>query len=172
MRPEKEAIVNEIKERLDGSAFTILLDCRGLSVDQLEDLRTRLDRSHNKLEFFKNTFIKVALEGTELQSLSEHCTGPTAVVFGDGDLAQTARLMRDYRKEHDLPEFKAGSMDHSILDVDQIVQIANLPAREVLLGQAVGTIAAPMTQLVGVLQQKLLSLLYVLKAAQENKGGE
>jgi large subunit ribosomal protein L10 len=94
------------------------------------------------------------------------------VVFGDGDLAQTARLMRDYRKEHDLPEFKAGSMDHSILDVDQIVQIANLPAREVLLGQAVGTIAAPMTQLVGVLQQKLLSLLYVLKAAQENKGGE
>ncbi len=172
MRPEKESVVQEIRERIDESGFTILVNCRGLSVSQLEDLRSRLDRSRNRLEFFRNTFIKVALRDTGLEGLSEYCSGPTSMVMGEGDMAEVARLLRDYRKENDLPEFKGGSMDQTVLNADDIAQIASLPVREVLLGQAVGTIAAPMTQLVGVLQQKLLTLLYVLKAVQEKKGGE
>ncbi len=172
MRPEKESVVQEIRENLDRSSFTILVNCRGLNVSQLEDLRSRLNRSRNRLEFFKNTFLKVALRDAGLEGLSEHCSGPTAMVMGDGDMAQVCRVVRDYRKDNDLPEFKGGSMDSTVLNAEDVMQIANLPPRETLLGQVVGTLAAPMTQLVGALQQKVLSLLYVLKAVEEKKGGE
>ncbi len=172
MRAEKESVVQEIRENLDKSDFTILVNCRGLNVSQLDELRSRLDRSSNRLEFFKNTFLKVALRDAGLEGLLEKCSGPTAMVTGEGDMAQICRAVLDYSKDKELPEFKGGSMGSAVLSADDIVQIAKLPSRETLLGQAVGTIAAPMTQFVGVLQQKVLTLLYVLKAVEEKKGGE
>ena len=90
-------------------------------------------------------------------------------IFGNGDVVIAAKILKDFIKENELPVIKVGTMQGVILSRADIEQLASLPSRETLLAQFVGVLAAPMTQLVGVLQQKVASLVYVLKAAQEKK---
>jgi len=169
-RPEKKAIIDEIRQRLAEGEFLILADCRGLKVEGMTELRGQLDGAHSRLVVSKNSFIGRALEDIGWTDVVQFLDGPTAVITGTGEVSGVAKLLRDYAKTRGLPTLKGGRFGEQTLTSEDIDTFANLPSREVLLGQVVGTIAAPMTQLVGVFQQKVLSLLYVLKAAAEKKG--
>jgi len=169
MRPEKAAIAETFKQHLSGAEYMIFADYRGLTVQQAEDLRGRLAQAETTMLVIRNRqFAHVARE-MDLSDLAEQVTGPTAIFFGSGDVVQASKILSTFARETELPVIKLGTLEGKILSKEDVNELARLPSRDVLLAQVVGTIAAPMTQVVGVMQQKVTSLLYVLQAAADKK---
>jgi large subunit ribosomal protein L10 len=170
MRPEKLAIISEIRGSLEGSSFAILTDCRGLASEQLKDLRGQLRGAKARLKVVPNSLLGVAAKEAGWDGLTPFLTGPTAIVFGSGDVTQVAKVLKTYIKSaNNMPVLKGGYLSGQVLAAAQVGSLADIPPREVLLGQVVGTIAAPLSRLVGVMNQKVASLLYVLKAVADKK---
>lgn len=166
MRPEKESIVNEICGRLESSDYVFLVDYRGLTVEQLENLRSRLQQPDACFQVVKNAFLKCAVKDDEISVFLE---GPTAMIFGGSNITQVAKALKNFKVENNLPIVKGGKLGDRLLSPDDIVEMAGIPSRDVLFGKLAWTICAPMTQLVGVMKQKVLSLLYVLQAIKKVK---
>jgi large subunit ribosomal protein L10 len=164
MRPEKESIAKEIKDKVGGSVFVILADYRGLTVAQTDALRSRLNDVSARVQVVKNRILRLADD-----KLAEGLKGPSAMVYGGGDVVQAAKILREFIKENKLPVLKVGSLEGAILSAADIETLANLPSKEELQAMVVGTLAAPMRQVAGVMHQKVASLLYVLNAVQEKK---
>jgi large subunit ribosomal protein L10 len=101
---------------------------------------------------------------------AEVIRGPTAMIYGDGDAVAVAKVLKDFIKENEKPVIKIGGLQGQLLSRADVESLAALPSREILLGQVVGVIAAPMSRLIGALQQKAASVLYVLRAYAEKKG--
>lgn len=173
MRPEKESMVAAIKGILEHAGFVFLVDYRGLTVEQLAELRAKLRAFESRMTVVKNSLLgRAAVTADDGADLSGLLDGPTAMVCGTGDASATAKALTAFIKEAKLPVLKGGQLGAQLLSVDDVEAIAKIPPREVLYGQLVGTIAAPMTQLVGVMNQKVSSLLYVLKAVEDKKKEE
>lgn len=162
-------MTGEIRERLDSGGCAILADYRGLSVEKIGELRNRLRTDGFRLQVVKNSFLRLALRELDWAEDEALFSGPTAMISGTGDITAAAKSLKGFAKEHDLPSMKGGWLGGKALTSGDVDAMATIPPREVLLGTVVGTIAAPMSQLVGVLSQKLMSLLYALKAVEDKK---
>jgi large subunit ribosomal protein L10 len=169
MRPEKESIIKELHDKVSGSIFVIIADYNGLTVEKTDLLRVKLSEADARVQVVKNRVMRHVANDLGLGGMNEALAGPSAMVYGSGDVARTAKILKDFIKENNLPVIKIGTMEGAILSASDVEQLASLPSREQLLAMVVGTIAAPMSQLVGVFQQKAASLLYVLNAALEKK---
>lgn len=168
-RPEKKAMMEEVYRQLTDSVFLILTDYQGLNVGQTEDLRTRLRAVDAEYHVVKNTMLRRAMTDLDYADVDQALAGPTAMVIGKSDMVDVAKVLCTFIKENEVPVIKIGSMTGIVLTPEDVKRISTLPGREALYAQVVGTLAAPLTQMVGVLNQKLCSLLYVLKAVQEKK---
>jgi large subunit ribosomal protein L10 len=169
MRPEKESIVNEIKSALEASEFVFLADYKGMGVKDLSELRKALSEADAEMHIYKNSFLGVAM-GEELrEGLADSLSGPTGLFTGKGDPTAIAKVLVTFRKEHNKPVIKGGVLEDKVLTDSDIEAMAKIPPREILLSQFVGTVQAPMTSLVGVMNAKVSSLLYVLKAIEDKK---
>ncbi len=169
MRPEKQSIINEYSEALKNSGYVLLADYRGLSVEQFDELRKSLRETGSFMQVVKNGLFELALNDCGCDGLNGMLEGPTAIIHGDGDITVLAKDLKAFRTKNQIPTMKGGRADGLLLSSDDIEEMANIPPREVLLGKFVGTVAAPMSQLVGVMNQKVSSLLFVLKAIEEKK---
>ena len=169
MRPEKEAIAGEIRSKISEAVFVILADYRGLSVAKTEELKSRLRGVDAHFQVVANRMFARVASDLQYPGFGDGTKGPSAMVFGNGDVVQAARILKEFVKENELPVIKVGTLEGVILSRQDIERLASLPPREQLLAMLVGTIAAPLSQMVGVLQQKVASILYVLKAAQQKK---
>ncbi|NLF21971.1 MAG: 50S ribosomal protein L10 [Lentisphaerae bacterium] len=169
MRPEKIAIMQEITDRLRDADSAFLMGYGGLTVTELYELRQALQPVGGRALVAKNTMLGKAAEQLGWEDLSALLTGPTAVVTGKGDASELAKVLVKFVKAHDKAAVKGGCLDGRVLQAADVDALSTLPPREVMLSMLVGTVAAPMTQLVGVFNQKLLSLLYVLKAVEAKK---
>ena len=169
MRPEKEAIMREITERLQEADHAFLVRYGGLKVPELNELRQTVAPMGARALVAKNTMLGKAAQQLGWEDLSAFLTGPTAVVSGKGDVSELAKALVRFVKAHDKAAVKGACLDGQVLSPEDVDALATLPSRETMLAMMVGTVAAPMTQLVGVFNQKLLSLLYVLKAVEEKK---
>ncbi len=117
-----------------------------------------------------NRLFRVVAKELNYVGIEAGLEGPTALVFGAGDVAATAKVLREFIKGNNkVPVVKLGHMDGAVLTATEVDVLATLPPKKVLQGMLVGTIAAPMSNLVGVMSQKLASLVYVLKAAADRK---
>jgi large subunit ribosomal protein L10 len=172
MRPEKESIIGEVRKNMDDSVFVIVADYQGLTVAKTDMLRQRLLKADARIQVVKNRIIGHVAAEKGLGAMRDHLSGPTAMVYGKGDVSQAAKILKEFVKEHERPVVKVGALEGVVLTAADVEQLASLPSRETLLGMVVGTIAAPMSQLVGVFQQKVSSLLYVLQAAADKKGNQ
>lgn len=170
MRPEKESIISEVREKMSDAVFVIIADYQGLTVAKTDDLRKRLLKADARIQVVKNRIVSHIAKDAGLGAMRDHLSGPSAMVYGKGDVSQAAKILKDFIKEHEKPVIKVGALEGVVLTAKDVEQLASLPSRETLLGMMVGTLAAPMSQLVGVFQQKASSLLYVLKAAADKKG--
>ncbi len=172
MRAEKASILQEVQGKLSGSTFFILTNFTGLSVVKTDDLRRRLRGAKADFTVVPNKQFGLAAKACGYADLSKAVLqGPSALIYGRGDVVAAAKVLKDFIKENDKkPSLKMGGLQGTLLSPTEVESLAALPSREVLLGQVVGTIAAPMTQLVGVLQQKVASVVYVLKASADKKG--
>jgi large subunit ribosomal protein L10 len=170
MRPEKEAIVREIKEQLAGATFAILTDFTRMDTMKTAALRKKLRETEARFQVVPNRLFRVVAKELNYAGLEAGLVGPTAIVYGAGDVAATAKTLREFIKGNNkVPVVKIGYMDGAVLTAGNVEALATMPPKKVLQGMLVGTIAAPMSNLVGVMSQKLASLVYVLKAAADKK---
>ena len=165
-------MVRDIQESLESSSYVILADYSGLTVEGVTELRSKLRPANGRLTVVKNSFLARAAEQLKWDGLPAMINGSTAMITGDGDVTQVAKILAGFRKEHEKPTLTGGMVGSEALDSAGIGELAKIPSREVMLGILVGTVAAPLSQVVGVLNQKVASLLYVLKAVEEKKSKE
>jgi large subunit ribosomal protein L10 len=170
-RPEKVAVVNEVRERLDGAQGAILTEYRGLTVREMAALRQALVAAGGDYKVYKNTLVKLAIAGGRHEPLDALLEGPTAIAFVSGEVSAVAKALRDYARTNPSLVIKGGLHGEGFLSAQDLGVLADLPPRDVLLARMAGAIAAPMQQLAGLLQALPRSLAYGLSALLEQKGG-
>ncbi len=149
----KQPIVDEIKELLDGAKAAVLVDYRGLTVEQDTKLRKNLREANVQYKVYKNTLINFAVKGTEFEELSKHLEGPTAIAISKEDATAPARILFNFSKEADALELKAGVVDGTYYDENGIKVIATIPSREELLSKLLGSMQSPITNFARVIKQ-------------------
>jgi large subunit ribosomal protein L10 len=170
-RPEKVAVVNEVRERLDGAQAAILTEYRGLTVHEMAALRQALSAVGGDYKVYKNTLVKLAITGGRHESLDSLLEGPTAIAFVSGEVSAVAKALRDYARANPNLIVKGGLHGEGFLSAQDLGVLADLPSRDVLLARLAGAIAAPMQQLAGLLQALPRSFAYGLSALLDQKGG-
>jgi len=167
MRPEKITIVEDLQAKLNASPFVLVTDYTGLRVDQFSILRNRLADNGAECKVVKNTFLRRAMSEAGLPDISTDLKGQTAIVIGEKDVAAAAKVLKTFVGEFKKPEIKIGVVGSVVVTADQINAIADLPSREVLLGQLLGVMQAPASTLVRLLNEPASALARVLKAKAE-----
>ena len=147
-RDQKAAVVEEVATEIQESEAVFAIDYRGITVQQVAELRQRLGEADASLRVVKNTLTLRAADQVGADDLKTLLEGPTAFTFVRGDAALAAKAIATFRREHNVPEFKGGTMDGKPLSVPDLEAISLLPARDVLHGQMVGMLASPVTGLV------------------------
>lgn len=166
---EKQKIVEEIKEKFQEAQSAVLVDYRGLNVEEITELRSKLREKGVDYKVYKNTMMRFAVKETSLEGLLEYLVGPTAVAFGMEDPVGAAKIINDFVKEHDDLEIKAGMVDGKVIDVKGIKNLAELPPREMLIAKVLGGLNAPISGFANVLQGTMRSLVYALNGVKEQK---
>lgn len=149
----KQPIVDEIKELLDGAVCAVIVDYRGLTVEQDTQLRKQLREAGVTYKVFKNTLIKRAAEGTDFATLNPNLEGPTALAVSKEDATAPARILANFAKTAPKLELKACVVEGTYYDAAGTQVIATIPSREELLGKLLGSIQSPITNLARVLNQ-------------------
>lgn len=168
LRKDKEQVVAELAERLRASETLILADYRGLSVSELDDVRTKLLEHGARFSVVKNTLTKRAAEDAGLETLTALLDGPTAIAFvGDGDMAAVAKTLNDTARRTKILEIKGGILQGAPMDAAQVVELASLPPADVLQGQVLGAIVGPLNEIVGLFAAPLQNLVGLLDARVE-----
>ena len=149
----KKPIVEEIGEALNGAKAAVLVDYRGITVEQDTNLRKQLREAGVVYKVYKNTMINFAVKGTEFEELSKHLEGPTAIAISKEDATAPIRILNNMAKEAPALEFKAAVVEGNFYDVDGVKALANIPSREELISKLLGSLQSPITNLARVLNQ-------------------
>lgn len=174
MRPEKTAILNEIRETAQRSAFLFLTNYHGMTVEQTTALRSALRPVGARLMVVKNRLLRMVCREKGWTALEPMLKRGTAMIVGP-DPVEAAKVLQKFRADpanQKRPDPKAGVMGNQILSSAEIERLATIPARPVLYGQMVGALAAPLTGLVGTMSRALGSVVQVLKAAADKKAAQ
>jgi large subunit ribosomal protein L10 len=172
-KSDKERVVAELTERLRAADTLIVADYRGLTNKQFEALRARLVEHGARLSVVKNTLTRRAAEAAGADALLAMLEGPTAIAFIEaaGDPAAVAKALSDAARETKVLELRGGVLQGRTLSGADVDELAKLPPIDVLKGQVVGAILAPLDQLVGLLSAPLRDLVGLLDARIEQLGG-
>jgi len=168
-KDQKAAVIEEVAAQIEESGAVFAVDYRGITVAQVADLRTQLSDAGARFRVVKNTLTEIAADRAGEESLKSVLEGPTAFTFvrEDGDVALAAKALAQFKREHDVLEFKGGVMNGEVLSVEQLTALSRLPARDILHGQLVGMIASPITGLVRGLNSLLSGLAIQLQQIVE-----
>jgi large subunit ribosomal protein L10 len=150
-RPEKVAVVEDVRSRLEQADAVIVTEYRGLKVKDLAALRRSLAPLGGEYRVFKNTLVRIAAEPGVPENFAGLLVGPTALTFVRGDAAAVTKALRDFARANPLMLIKGGLLGRSVLGAEATVALADLPSREVLLARVAGALAAPMQNLAGLL---------------------
>jgi large subunit ribosomal protein L10 len=170
-RPEKVAVVDEVRTRLDGAQAAILTEYRGLTVAELAQLRRALAAVGGDYKVYKNTLVRRAVAGGPHEPLTALLSGPTAIAFVSGEISAVAKALRDFSRSYPALVLKGGQHGEGVLSAADLLALADLPPRDVLLAQVGGVMAAPLRQLAGLLQALPRNLAYGLAALVDQRGG-
>ncbi len=168
-RPEKVAIVSEVREKLSESDAVILTEYRGLSVADMAKLRQQLGDAGAEYKIYKNTLVRLATRELGLEELETMLEGPTAVAFVKGDVAEVAKALRDFSKTNPALIMKGGVLGEAILSSADATKLANLEPRSVMLAKFAGLLAAPMQQFASLLQAAPRQMAGLLQALIDDR---
>jgi large subunit ribosomal protein L10 len=174
LRHEKDAVIAEVTQLLTDTENLFVSDYRGLTVTELSQLRGKLRESGARFKIVKNTLGGIAADKSGREQVKGMLSGPTAVTFCGDDLVGAAKALADFARTHPQLEVRGGLLDASLIDPEGVRALASLPPRDVLIAQVVGTMAAPMTGLVTVLQGTISGFVRALDqvAQQRAAAGE
>ena len=173
-REQKAQVVDELTQRLKAAETLLVADYRGLTMPQIDELRTRLLASGARFTVVKNTLTRRAAEAAGADALLALLDGPSAIAFleADGDMVAAAKALADSARETRVLEIRGGIMQGRAVTAAEVESLATLPPEEVLRGQVLGAIVAPLTSFVGLLNASLQNLVGLLDARIEQLGGE
>lgn len=176
-RPEKVAVVDEVKKKFTEADGAMLTEYRGLDVRSIAELRRALRDAGGEYKIYKNTLVRLAAQDVGLD-IDDLLTGPTAIAFvGEkadgtaGDVAAVAKALKDFAKTNDALVIKGGLLDDQLLSAEDLKALAELPSRDVLLAQLAGAFQAPMAKFAGLLAAVPRDFAYGLQALIEEGGG-
>ena len=151
---KKQSDVEVLKEKFANAKLVILADYRGINVEDVTKMRAELRKDENT-EYLvaKNSTLRFAVKGTEVEGISEHLEGPTAVLFSYDDYVGPSKVLYDYSNGKDFYNIKAGIMDGKVISAEEVIKIAKLPSREMLLTQLATVLLANIRNLAVVLDQ-------------------
>jgi large subunit ribosomal protein L10 len=174
-RAEKVAAVAELTERFQDSSAAVLTEYRGLSVAQIGDLRRSLGEN-TTFAVVKNTLTKIAAaEAGVAKELADQLSGPSAIAFVRGDVVEAAKGLRDFSRANPFLVIKGGVLDGKVMSPDEIVKLADLESREVLLAKLAGAMQASLANAAATfaaLPTQMARLLAALQEKQVGEGGE
>ncbi len=170
-RPEKVAVVDEVRERLSSANATLLTEYRGLKVEELAELRQSVRAAGGDYKIYKNTLVRLAVSDLGLEGLDDLLVGPTGVAFVDGDAVMVAKALKEFAKTAPNLVVKGGVLGRTALSAAEAGSLADVAPREVVLAQLAGALAAPIRQFGGLLAALPRNLAYGLAALIEKKGG-
>jgi large subunit ribosomal protein L10 len=168
-REQKAVAIEEIAENIQASEAIFAVDYRGITVEQVAELRTKLREADASFKVVKNSLTERAADQVGAQSLKDYLSGPTALTFVRGDVALAAKAVADYGRATQLLPFKGGMMGGEELAIEQIRALSRLPSRDVLYGQLVGVVASPVGGLVRSLNALLSGVAIALGAVNQKK---
>ena len=157
---QKQVIVQEIKEKLSRATSLVLVDARGLTVEQDTQLRKKMREEGVDYKVYKNSMVNFAVEGTEFEGVKPHLAGPTTIAISYGDATAAARIISKEQKAMPVLTFKAAVVDSTLYDAAGVAAIANIPSKDELLAKLLGSFKSPLS-----------SFARVINAIAEN-GGE
>jgi large subunit ribosomal protein L10 len=164
-KEQKAEQVELLTEKLRKAKVAVLTDYRGLTVTQIQELRGKLRTGDVEYRVVKNTLARRAAEAAGVAELQPKLEGPVAIAFGYDDLSQPSKLINEFVRTTRLKlDVKGGLVEGRVFTPDQVKQLADLPSRESLLAQLLGTLQSPVGQLVGIMQTPVQQLLGVLDA--------
>jgi large subunit ribosomal protein L10 len=173
LRKDKEQVVTELAERLRSSQTLILADYRGLSVSELDEVRTKLLEHGARFHVVKNTLTKLAADEAGFETLKDLLDGPTAIAFvGDGDMVSVAKTLSETARKTKLLELKGGILEGTPMDASQVAELAKLPPADVLRGQVLGAIVGPLNEIVSLFAAPVQDFVGLLDARIEQLGEE
>lgn len=155
---KKAAIVDEVAEKFQSAVSVVVVDYRGLTVEQVTDLRKDLREAGVEMRVIKNTYLKRAADKVGYEGLDETFTGPTAVAFSSEDVVAPARIMAKYAEDIEALEIKGGMIEGKVASLEEINALAKLPNREGML-----------SMLLSVLQAPVRNFAYAVKAVADSK---
>ena len=173
-KEQKEQVVDELTARLKAAETLLVADYRGLTMPQIDTLRTRLLASGAKFTVTKNTLTRRAAEAAGADALLALLEGPTAIAFleADGDMVAAAKALADSARETKVLEIRGGVMQGRALTAAEVESLATLPPVDVLRGQVLGAIIGPLTVFAALLNAPLQNLVGLIDARIDQLGGE
>lgn len=168
-RQEKATVVERLQSDLAEMPNILLAEYRGMTVEQMTELRNRVRKASGAVRVVKNTFLRRAVAGKDQEAIAGLCKGPNAVILGRKDLVDLAKVVMSADKEIETFKLKGGVVEGKAVTPAQIREIADLPPRSVLLGRAVGSLASPIRGFLTVCQGNARKLVYALEAIRQAK---
>lgn len=169
--PAKAAVVEEMKEKLQSAQGAVFVGFSGLSVADVTKLRRKFREGGVEYKVVKNTLTRIAADELGFNDLDAVLEGPTAIAYSAEDTVAPAKILKDFIKETKTEALtvKAGIADGQVIDAAAVEALASLPSREELLAKLVGSMQAPISGLVNVLQGNIRNMVYVLDAVRAKK---
>jgi len=168
-RKTKELVVADLHDKIKDVRLAVLVDYSGMNVEKITSLRNELRKSATEFRVTKNTLLKIASKGTDFGVLREYFRGPLAVTMSYEDEIEPAKALVNFAKGNEALEIKAGMLDGKLLSKEEIVILAALPSRDVLVGKLLSILVANQALLVSVLNGVPRSLVQVLDAYRAKK---
>ena len=170
-REEKATSIAELREQLGDARGAVLTDFRGLSVAEITELRTLLRKNAVEYKVVKNTLAKLAVKDTGLVGLAAYLEGPTGIAVSRTDPVAASKAVTAWAKGRQTFAIKGGVVEGRVVGPTEVVELAELPTREVLLARLAGAFQAPLQGLVQVLSAPLQGLVRVLDQVRQRKEG-
>ncbi len=168
-RVAKRAKIDALREKFEQAEHVVFTDYRGVTVSEITALRSKLYEKDTRYHVVKNNLCKILLQELSIEGFDEQLSGPTAIAFLPKDPSDGIKEIVSFAKDAPV-EVKGGYIDGEKLEADEVVRISALPSRDILIAQLMNGVQGNTIKLVSVLQAVPRSLVYALKAIQEQKG--
>jgi large subunit ribosomal protein L10 len=150
---KKKEEVSQFVEKIKKAKLILLADYRGINVEDVTNLRSKLRGTNTEYKIVKNNITKRAMEECKQEGLNEMLVGPTAVILGYDDYLEPSKIIYEYAKENEFYKIKGGVIDGKVVSVEEIITLAKLPSRETLIAQLAGALLGNITKLAVGLDQ-------------------
>lgn len=162
-------LLNEIENKLQENRHFILVEYKGLTVEEMTNLRRSLREAESELKVIKNTLFEIALKNANIQGFEDYLTGPNAVVYVKEDPVAASKKIVAFAKDHEALKIKAGFVEGHVFDAKKIEELSKLPSREELIAKLLGSLKAPLYGLVSVAIGPLRGLAIALSEIAKQK---